>query len=177
MPDTNSIRHYISTYPSVQVGFTIYRLTYSDNGSWTRYMHHLNERVRLNLEEDGDGDNFPYIHWDVQEDPELKGAEDETVRDGRFKTYVAQHPDHARFGGLRFEACVAVRREDVDEVLSGLGPEVWAIDDTGCFWLIALEEEDGEQGVAFLLLFPRVFSSMQDLGWDLIHIGDDAFAQ
>lgn len=90
---------------------------------------------------------------------------------------MAQHPDHARIGGPRFEACVAVRQKDVDEVLSGPGPEVWTIDDTGCFWLIALEEEDGEQGVAFPQLFPRVFSSMQDLGWDLIHFGDDVFAQ
>jgi hypothetical protein len=44
-------------------------------------MHHLNERVRLSLEEDGDGDNFPHIDWDVQEDPELRGADDETVRE------------------------------------------------------------------------------------------------
>jgi hypothetical protein len=43
-------------------------------------MHHLNERVRLNLSEDGDADIFPHIDWDVQEDPSLQDADDETVR-------------------------------------------------------------------------------------------------
>jgi hypothetical protein len=90
---------------------------------------------------------------------------------------MTQHPDTARFGGPRFEACVAVRQEDVDEVLNGPGPEVWTMEDTGCFWMIALEDDDGEQGVAFPLLFPRVFSLMQDMGWDFIHVGDDLFAQ
>jgi hypothetical protein len=80
MPNIDSIRHYISTYPGVKVGFTIYRLTYSDDDSWTRYMHHLNERMRLNLSEDGDDDIFPHIDWDVQEDPSLQDADDETVR-------------------------------------------------------------------------------------------------
>ena len=90
---------------------------------------------------------------------------------------MAQHPDAAKFGGPRFEACVAVRQEDVEEVLNGPGPEVWTIDNTGDFWLIELEEEDGEQGVAFPLLFPRVYSLIEDLGWDFIHVGDDLFVQ
>ena len=81
MPDIDSIRHYLTTYPGSTVGFTIYRLTYSDDDAWTRYMAHLNKRVRLNLEEDGDADIFPHIDWDVQEDPSLQDATDSTVRE------------------------------------------------------------------------------------------------
>lgn len=90
---------------------------------------------------------------------------------------MAQHPDR-RFGGPRFEACVAVSQDDVDAVLNGPGPEVSSIDDTGYFTLIALREEDGSQGVAFPLLFPRVYSLIDGLGWDHVHVGDgDIFAQ
>lgn len=44
-------------------------------------MRHLNERVRLNLLEDGDGDVFDHVDWDVQEDPLLQDADDSTVRE------------------------------------------------------------------------------------------------
>lgn len=81
MPDIDCIREAIAAYPGVKVGFTIYRLTYSDDASWRRYMHHLNTRVRLNLEEQGDDDIFPHIDWDVQEDSELQDADEETVRE------------------------------------------------------------------------------------------------
>lgn len=95
----------------------------------------------------------------------------------RFNTYVEQHPD-LKFGGPRFEACVAVTQDDVDAVLNGPGPEVFNIDDTGYFTLIALRAEDGTQGVAFPLLFPRVYSLIDGLGWDHIHIEDgDIFAE
>ena len=81
MPDIDSSRHYLTTQPSSKVGFTIYRLTYSDNDSWARYMHHLNERVRLNLEEEGNGNVFAYVDWDVQENPSLQDAADSTIRE------------------------------------------------------------------------------------------------
>ncbi|KAJ4983403.1 hypothetical protein SVAN01_11095 [Stagonosporopsis vannaccii] len=118
MPDIECIREAITAYPGVKVGFTIYRLTYSDDASWARYMEYLNTRVRLNLEEQGDGDVFSHIDCDVQKDPELQDADEET------------HPDW-RHGGPRFEACVAVAQDDVDTVLAGQGPEVFHIDDTG----------------------------------------------
>ena len=35
-------------------------------------MHHLTTRVRLNLEEDGEGDLFPHIDWDVQGNPDCE---------------------------------------------------------------------------------------------------------
>lgn len=44
-------------------------------------MSHLNTRVQLSLEEDGNGDLFPHIDWDIQEDPELDGALYETLRE------------------------------------------------------------------------------------------------
>jgi hypothetical protein len=43
-------------------------------------MHHLNTRVRLDLENDGDGDVFANVDWDVQEDLALEGADEEVVR-------------------------------------------------------------------------------------------------
>ena len=81
MPNIDRIRHYLTTHHGSRVGFTIYRLTYSDEDSWARYMHHLNERERLNLGEEGDGDVFAYVDWDVQEDPSLQDAADSTVRE------------------------------------------------------------------------------------------------
>lgn len=94
----------------------------------------------------------------------------------RFQTYVAQHPD-LRFGGPRFDACIAVTQDDVDAVLNGPGPEVFTIDDTGLITLIALEEEDGEQCVGFPLIFPRVYSLIDGLGWDHIWREEDYFAE
>ncbi|KAJ8109800.1 hypothetical protein OPT61_g7196 [Boeremia exigua] len=176
MPDIDCIREAIAAYPEVKVGFTIYRLTYADDASWARYMEHLNTRVRLNLEEQGDGDVFPHIDWDIQEDPDLQDADEETVRE-RFNSYVAHHPDR-RFGGPRFEACVAVAHDDVNAVLDGPRPEVLSVDDTGCITLISLREEDGTQGVAYPLLFPRVYSLIDGLGWDHIYdLDGDIFAQ
>ncbi|KAJ4348949.1 hypothetical protein N0V95_005035 [Ascochyta clinopodiicola] len=81
MPDMDCIREHIALYPGVKFGFTIYRLTYSSNAQWARFMDHLNTRVRLNLEEEGNGDVFLYIDWDVQEDPGLDDADEETVRE------------------------------------------------------------------------------------------------
>jgi hypothetical protein len=43
-------------------------------------MHHLNTRVRVDLENDGDADVFAHVDWDVQEDPALQDADEETVR-------------------------------------------------------------------------------------------------
>jgi hypothetical protein len=43
-------------------------------------MDHVNARVRIDLENDGDGDVFEYVDWDVQEDPVLQDADEEMVR-------------------------------------------------------------------------------------------------
>jgi hypothetical protein len=81
MPDIDCIREQLSLYPGSKLGFVIYRLTYSDDAQWARFMSHLNTRIRLELEEDGNGDLFSHIDWDVQEDPELDDALYETVRE------------------------------------------------------------------------------------------------
>lgn len=85
---------------------------------------------------------------------------------------MAQHPDRES-GGPRFEACVAVVQSHVEEVLNGAPPEVMTIDETGYFLLIAREEEDGIQAVAFPLLFPRVYALIGASGWQRVHVGDD----
>lgn len=59
---------------------------------------------------------------------------------------------------------MAVWQSDVEEVLLGAPPEVLTFDETGHFTLIAKEEEDGRQAVAFPLLFPRVYSLIDGLG-------------
>jgi hypothetical protein len=81
MPDIDCIRTQLSLYPGSKLGFVIYRLFYSDDTQWARFMSHLNTRIRLGLEEDGNGDLFSHIDWDVQEDSELDGALYETVRE------------------------------------------------------------------------------------------------
>jgi hypothetical protein len=81
MPDIDCIREQLSLYPGSKLGFVIYRLTYSDDAQWARFMSHLNTRIRLELEEDGNGDLFSHIDWDIQEDSELDGHFYETVRE------------------------------------------------------------------------------------------------
>jgi hypothetical protein len=76
MPDIDCIHEHIAIYPGVKVCFAIYRLTYSDDARWARFMHYLNTRVRLNFEEQGNDDVFPHIDWDVQEDPELEDVDE-----------------------------------------------------------------------------------------------------
>lgn len=68
MPDIDCIRDQLSLYPGSKLGFVIYRLTYSDDEQWGRFMDHLNTRVKTDLENDGDGDLFQSIDWAVQED-------------------------------------------------------------------------------------------------------------
>lgn len=80
MPDIDPIRRQLKNHPGIKSGFVVYRLAYSDDARWARFMHHLNTRVRLDLEEDGDGDVFASVDWDVQEDPVLQDADEETVR-------------------------------------------------------------------------------------------------
>jgi hypothetical protein len=81
MPDIDCIREQLSLYPGSKLGFVIYRLAYSDDAQWARFMSHLNTRIRLDLEEEGNGDLFSHIDWDLQEDPELDDALYETVRE------------------------------------------------------------------------------------------------
>lgn len=74
MPDIDYIREQLSLHPGSKLGFVVYRLTHSDHEQWTRFMTHLNTRVRTSLERDGDGDIFAHIDWTVQEDPALDEA-------------------------------------------------------------------------------------------------------
>lgn len=81
MSDIDNIRSFIATHPGVKLGFTIYRLTYNDDEAWARYMDHVNTRVRLNLEQQGAGDLFAHIEWDVQQDAALEDADEDMVRE------------------------------------------------------------------------------------------------
>jgi len=78
MPDIDCIRGQLSLYPGSKLGFVIYRMTFVGDAQWTRFMSHLNTRVQRGLEETGDGDIFPYVDWDVQEDPDLDESHYET---------------------------------------------------------------------------------------------------
>ena len=80
MPDIDSIRRQLKNHPGMKLGFVVYRLTYSDDSRWARFMDHLNTRVRIDLENDGDGDVFKHVDWDVQEDLALQDADEEVVR-------------------------------------------------------------------------------------------------
>jgi hypothetical protein len=88
MPDVDCIREQLSLYPGSKLGFVIYRLAYSDDAQWARFMSHLNTRIRLDLEEEGNGDLFSHIDWDLQEDPELDSALYETVREWVDASYL-----------------------------------------------------------------------------------------
>ena len=74
MPDINCIRDQLSLYPGSKLGFVIYRLTYSDDEQWGRFMNHLNTRVKTDLDNDGDVDLFQSIDCAVQDDSALNEA-------------------------------------------------------------------------------------------------------
>jgi hypothetical protein len=78
--DCVSLREEIQQNPDSRLGFVVYRLTYTNDAQWERFMDHLNTRIRLNFEDDGEGDMFQFIDWDVQEDPALQDAGDDDIR-------------------------------------------------------------------------------------------------
>ncbi|KAI8939243.1 hypothetical protein NX059_005069 [Plenodomus lindquistii] len=81
MNDPEHVREVLQRNPSLKWGFVIYRCTYEDDEQWNRFMHHLNTRVRLNLEDDGAEELFERIDWDVQENRKvLDGATPGEVR-------------------------------------------------------------------------------------------------
>jgi len=79
-PDCASIRRQVERYPGCKIGFAVYRLSYTDDVQWAKFMQHLNIRTRLDLDGEGDGDLFAHIDWDVQEDPSLEDADKAEVR-------------------------------------------------------------------------------------------------
>ena len=79
-PDCTNIRRQLQLYPGSKLGFVLYRLTYTDDAQWEKFMHYLNTRIRLGFEEDGEGDLFQHVNWSLQEDPELQDADDDVVR-------------------------------------------------------------------------------------------------
>lgn len=79
-PDFTSIREQLQYHPGSKLGFVLYRLTYTDDAQWEKFMHYLNTRIRLGFEEYGEGDLFQHVDWSVQEDPKLQDADDDLVR-------------------------------------------------------------------------------------------------
>lgn len=115
--DCISIREQLSQYPGSKLGFVVYRLTYNDNARWDRFMEYLNTRIRLGLENTGDGDLFEHIDWDVQEDPILEEAEEPEVRRYGF---LALSPSNTKVllccGQVRRHSCLHYRQA-LQEVL------------------------------------------------------------
>lgn len=68
--DMVSTRELLTKDPTAKWGFIIYRCTYADDTEWARFMQYLNTRTRLELEDQGDGDLFERIDWQVQDDRE-----------------------------------------------------------------------------------------------------------
>ncbi|KAJ8119066.1 hypothetical protein OPT61_g52 [Boeremia exigua] len=140
-------------------------------------------RVRTNLEEDGHGDLFQFVDWTVQEDPGLDEAHFETDDDmletlrERYATYAADHPEDVNYSIPRSMAFIAVTQDHVRWVLEGPGPEKYSSEE-GFLDLVAVDPEDGStQAVTLSLVFPRVYSLIDSLGFDHICIGeDDIFA-
>ncbi|PSN73377.1 hypothetical protein BS50DRAFT_568922 [Corynespora cassiicola Philippines] len=157
------IREELARDPDCKLGFVIYRLTYTDDAQWARFMDHLNTRVRLHLESIGDGDIFPHIDWDVQEDPVLFAEPEDRVIREHFKEYIRQ-ADRDN-GSPRYMACVNVMQTHVESVLEGPGPEKFDAFASGFVELLSQDEEEGYAMVGLSYLFPRVYSLMSAMGW------------
>jgi hypothetical protein len=63
-------RRLLEQDPNAKWGFIVYRCIYESDDEWARFMQYLNTRTRLRLEEDGDGDLFERVDWQVQENRE-----------------------------------------------------------------------------------------------------------
>lgn len=81
MDSLEGTRRLLDQYPDSKIGFVVYRATYKDDAEWKRFMEHLTNRTRLNLESEGAGDLFERLDWSVQEDPALEGALTEEIRE------------------------------------------------------------------------------------------------
>ncbi|KAJ4354549.1 uncharacterized protein N0V89_006286 [Didymosphaeria variabile] len=68
--DMVSTRRLLEQDPNAKWGFIVYRCTYERDDQWARFLQYLNTRTRLRLEEQGNGDLFERIDWQVQEDRE-----------------------------------------------------------------------------------------------------------
>lgn len=65
MDDLHQVCEVLKRNPHLKWGFVIYRCTYDSDNEWSRFMNHLNTRVRLNLEEDGAAELFDRLDWTV----------------------------------------------------------------------------------------------------------------
>jgi hypothetical protein len=54
---------------TTKFGFIVYRCTYGDDEKWARFMTYLTKSTQMRLEEEGLGDVFEHLDWNVQEDP------------------------------------------------------------------------------------------------------------
>jgi hypothetical protein len=68
--DMARTRRLLEQDPAAKWGFVVYRCTYERDDEWMRFLRYLNTRTRLRLEDQGDGDLFERIDWQVQEDRE-----------------------------------------------------------------------------------------------------------
>ena len=81
MGNLDRIRSILEECLNLKWGFVIFRCTaYGNDKAWSKFMWHLNERVRRDLKEEGAEDLFERIDWCVQDHPRLCYADEGNVR-------------------------------------------------------------------------------------------------
>ncbi|KAF2678798.1 hypothetical protein K458DRAFT_435478 [Lentithecium fluviatile CBS 122367] len=163
--DCTQIRAMLEANPFLKWGFVVYRCTYASDTAWKNFMEHLNKRVMLTLQRDGNEDLFERLDWCVQEDPTLEDVSEREVR-ARFKTWIAESGEEDDWlGSPRFAACVMVEEDHVESVAKGPPPEVFDVHGEGHVTLVSLDEEEDVTFVGLSYLVPRVYALL-DIGWE-----------
>ena len=83
MSAINRIRKKLQKNPEAKFGFIVFRTTShtdADNAKWNRFMDYLNAQARYKLKDHDAEDLIERLDWNVQEDAELEGKDEEYVR-------------------------------------------------------------------------------------------------
>ncbi|KAF2182070.1 hypothetical protein K469DRAFT_713149 [Zopfia rhizophila CBS 207.26] len=169
--DLDDVRRVLEENLGSKWGWVVYRITYGDDAEWERFMNHLNTRVRLELEAEGNGDLFSRIDWAVQDDLKLEDASIRKVRE-HLRRWVEQDGGENDLGTARFHACVVVGQDELESVLED-GPPAEEVDVDGMGWVtvVSLNEEEGDTAVGLSYL-TRAYALSECPGWHTIAVGD-----
>ncbi|KAF2715346.1 hypothetical protein K504DRAFT_457523 [Pleomassaria siparia CBS 279.74] len=176
--DVARVREFLNKDAANKWGFVIYRCTYGDDDAWNRFMKHLDERTRLNLETYNASDLFSRIDWSVVHDADLEGADSEDVRtynnSRRFSIWKQNSAEKDNWSGIpRYHACIRVDKFFMDAVLEG--PPANEFDDIGMGFveLISLDASKGETFAGLSYLVPRIYVPPDGPGWENFAVRDD----
>ncbi|KAH6616356.1 hypothetical protein C7974DRAFT_416501 [Boeremia exigua] len=167
-PHFDEIKAHLRANPALKWGFVVYRCTYGDDPSWTRFLRRLDTQTRANLRAHDAEDLYPRVDWAVQQDPAWDGASAAVIKK-EFAAWTQQHFPRSD-GGPRMFACLLVDRACLDALDAEGVPGEEEFDADGRCWVWMVSRYKGERttrvGVSYVM--PRVWVLLDVRGWSAI---------